>query len=136
MPRGDGTGPAGMGPMTGRAAGYCAGYFVPGFANPAGGRLYGAGRSFYGARGGRGNRNWYRATGLFGWQRYNTGMPAWGGTYAPPVNPYVNPYNAPQVTPDEEKEMLKDQAEFLKQQIDDIQARLDEIEKEPGKKEK
>ncbi|MGI6097596.1 MAG: DUF5320 domain-containing protein, partial [Dethiobacteria bacterium] len=26
MPRGDGSGPAGMGPMTGRAAGYCAGY--------------------------------------------------------------------------------------------------------------
>jgi len=30
MPGGDGTGPAGMGPMTGRAAGYCAGYPVPG----------------------------------------------------------------------------------------------------------
>lgn len=26
MPRGDGTGPAGLGPMTGRAAGYCADY--------------------------------------------------------------------------------------------------------------
>ena len=26
MPRGDGTGPRGLGPMTGRAAGYCAGY--------------------------------------------------------------------------------------------------------------
>ncbi|NLG67487.1 MAG: DUF5320 domain-containing protein, partial [Actinobacteria bacterium] len=25
MPRGDGTGPEGMGPMTGRGAGYCAG---------------------------------------------------------------------------------------------------------------
>jgi len=35
MPRGDGTGPAGMGPMTGRAAGYCAGYPVPGYMNPA-----------------------------------------------------------------------------------------------------
>ncbi len=39
MPRGDGTGPAGMGPMTGRAAGYCAGYPVPGYMNPYGGRL-------------------------------------------------------------------------------------------------
>lgn len=38
MPRGDGTGPAGMGPMTGRAAGYCAGYAVPGFMNPLPGR--------------------------------------------------------------------------------------------------
>ena len=41
MPRGDGTGPAGMGPMTGRAAGYCAGYNVPGFMNPYGGRSAG-----------------------------------------------------------------------------------------------
>ena len=39
MPRGDGTGPMGMGPMTGRAAGYCAGYPVPGFMNPYGGRF-------------------------------------------------------------------------------------------------
>jgi hypothetical protein len=31
MPRGDGTGPGGLGPMTGRAAGYCAGYSVPGY---------------------------------------------------------------------------------------------------------
>lgn len=34
MPRGDRTGPAGMGPMTGRAAGYCAGYPAPGYMNP------------------------------------------------------------------------------------------------------
>jgi len=34
MPGGDGTGPQGMGPMTGRAAGYCAGYEDPGYANP------------------------------------------------------------------------------------------------------
>ncbi|MBN1675178.1 MAG: DUF5320 domain-containing protein [Kiritimatiellae bacterium] len=41
MPAGDGTGPAGMGPMTGRAAGYCAGYSVPGFMNPMPGRWMG-----------------------------------------------------------------------------------------------
>lgn len=39
MPRGDGTGPMGMGPMTGRGAGYCAGFPTPGFMSPAGGRL-------------------------------------------------------------------------------------------------
>jgi len=38
MPAGDGTGPLGLGPMTGRAAGYCAGYPVPGFMNPIPGR--------------------------------------------------------------------------------------------------
>ena len=44
MPRGDGSGPAGLGPMTGRGAGYCAGYPVPGFANwPAGVGAWGRG---------------------------------------------------------------------------------------------
>ena len=38
MPAGDGTGPTGLGPMTGRAVGYCAGYPVPGYANPIPGR--------------------------------------------------------------------------------------------------
>ena len=38
MPGGDRTGPAGFGPMTGRAAGYCAGYTVPGYMNPIPGR--------------------------------------------------------------------------------------------------
>jgi hypothetical protein len=33
MPRGDGTGPTGLGPMTGRGAGFCAGYAAPGFTN-------------------------------------------------------------------------------------------------------
>ncbi|HEB11422.1 MAG TPA: hypothetical protein ENI06_09450 [Spirochaetales bacterium] len=38
MPRGDRTGPSGYGAMTGRAAGFCAGYSTPGYAN------FGAGR--------------------------------------------------------------------------------------------
>jgi hypothetical protein len=40
MPRGDRTGPGGMGPMTGRGAGYCAGYDVPGYVNAAPGRVF------------------------------------------------------------------------------------------------
>ena len=48
MPGGDGTGPRGMGPMTGRAAGYCAGYPVPGFMNPmSGGAFRGFGPAPY-----------------------------------------------------------------------------------------
>lgn len=45
MPFGDRTGPAGMGPMTGRAAGFCAGFPVPGYMNPSMGRagFYGTG---------------------------------------------------------------------------------------------
>jgi hypothetical protein len=47
MPRGDGTGPRGFGPMTGRGAGFCAGYPMPGFANPwVPGRGRGIGRGF------------------------------------------------------------------------------------------
>jgi hypothetical protein len=41
MPRGDGTGPMGMGAMTGRGMGFCAGYVVPGDINPQG--AYGMG---------------------------------------------------------------------------------------------
>ena len=45
MPLGNGTGPAGMGPMTGRAAGLCAGFPVPGYMNAVIGRtgFYGSG---------------------------------------------------------------------------------------------
>lgn len=50
MPGGDRTGPIGAGPMTGRGAGYCAGFDLPGFANnvPAGrGQARGRGFAFY-----------------------------------------------------------------------------------------
>lgn len=54
MPWGDGTGPWGFGPMTGRGAGYCAGYPYPGFMNPwlpRGGRWWRGGISpFFGWR--------------------------------------------------------------------------------------
>lgn len=37
MPKGNGTGPAGTGPMSGRGAGYCAGNNAPGWQAPGGG---------------------------------------------------------------------------------------------------
>ena len=49
MPRGDKRGPNGMGPMTGRGLGYCAGYDAPGFtsdAPPRGGAGSGRGHGF------------------------------------------------------------------------------------------
>jgi hypothetical protein len=56
MPGFDGTGPRGMGPMTGGGRGYCAVAF-----NGAGNRPVGR-RGFYGRGGGRGFRNpWYAA---------------------------------------------------------------------------
>ena len=39
MPRGDGTGPTGMGPRTGRGLGPCASYPAPGYVNVGRGRL-------------------------------------------------------------------------------------------------
>jgi len=72
MPRGDRTGPAGMGPMTGRAAGYCAGYPVPGYMNTYGGRMSQGGWNSYV---GRGLPAFYGAQGYY--PTYS--MPLWGG---------------------------------------------------------
>lgn len=58
MPGGDGTGPMGMGPMTGWGGGFC--------PRPLGGTR-GVGRM--GGRGARGWRNQFYATGMPGWQR-------------------------------------------------------------------
>lgn len=123
MPRGDGTGPMGAGPMTGRAAGYCAGYSVPGYMNPIPARGYwGMGRGGFGrgAGGGRGRRNWYYATGLPGWQRAAYGLPAFGG--------YGNPY-MPEITPVQEIEMLKQESELLKKQLNEINERIGTLKK-------
>lgn len=115
MPFGDGTGPMGMGQMTGRGMGFCAGFPTPGYMNPN------CGRGWYG-RGGRGRRNWFYATGMPGWMRANQGMPAYGmGVPRMPV------YQQPQA-PEAESVMLKDQAEFLKQQLEDIQKRINELD--------
>jgi len=111
MPYGDGTGPQGMGPMTGRGAGYCAGYAVPGYMNPIPVRGF---RMGFGRGRGRGWRNWH----------YATGMPAFGS--------WVPQYPTPPVwtpSPQDESEMLKNQADFLKKQLDDIQNRISILEK-------
>lgn len=122
MPRGDRTGPLGMGPMTGRAAGYCAGYGMPGYANPMPGRGFGLGRARgWGGGWGRGYRwrHWFYATGLPGWLRFGYG-PAW----APPPAAY-GPY-AP--SPDEELDALKGQAQWLKDELEAISKRIEELE--------
>ncbi len=119
MPRGDKTGPAGMGPMTGRAAGHCAGNAYPGFS----------GRRGFGRMGrGRGYRNWYHCTGMPGWSRYEAGYPAWGGDTPFPM--YDDPYMVEEIAPDQEKDMLLGQADMLKQHISEIEARLKELEKD------
>jgi hypothetical protein len=133
MPGGDGTGPAGMGPMTGRAAGYCAGYPVPGLMNPIPGRGYGGwgrGMGWGRGRGGRGRRNWFYATGMPGWERFNAGYPAWGSaSYGA-----WGAYGPAQMTAEQELEALKSQAQFMEEGLSDIRKRMSEVETEAKKK--
>jgi hypothetical protein len=121
MPRGDRTGPAGMGAMTGRAAGHCGGHGMPGYMNPAPGRGRGLGRgrsprgtgapggSF--GSGGRGWRHWFHATGLPGWMRFG-GPAARGQTPDPQV----------------ERDLLREQAEAMQSELERIRKRLDQLE--------
>ncbi|MBN1893853.1 DUF5320 domain-containing protein [bacterium] len=119
MPFGDGTGPAGLGPMTGRAAGYCAGYAVPGYMNPVLGWGFG--------RGGRGRRRWFYASGFPGWQRTAYGAPYWPAGFGYMPVPY-------QANPEQERDMLKRQTELLEKTLSDLNQRIRELETEKKKK--
>ena len=108
MPGGDGTGPMGQGSMTGRAAGFCVGYSTPGYANPVSGRGFGYGRGFGFGRG------WGRGRGRgFGWG------------IIPPQ----------QVAPQQEADMLKDEAKAMQNEMKAINERIKELES-AAKKEK
>lgn len=103
MPRGDGMGPEGFGPMTGRGIGYCAGFNRPGFANfPRGFRGRGAGFGGYGWR--RGFRHFYH------------------------VMPYGQGYEKP--SPEYEARVLKEESDILRRQLETIEKRLSELETE------
>lgn len=99
MPGGDGTGPMGMGPVTGRRAGNCVGYASPELAN----RGVGFGR---GMGGGRGLRRMFCLTGMPGWARngYTTAMP-----------------NGQAM---DEKAALKNQEDSLEKQLKQVKERL------------
>lgn len=122
MPRGDGSGPNGMGPMTGRGAGYCAGYSTPGFANPMG-RGFGGGGGFGGGRGrgfgfggGRGG----------GWRNAYYGPAVYPG----PVGPAWQPAAIPQ---EQELEMLKAQATQMETAMSQLRQRITELEGQTDK---
>jgi hypothetical protein len=125
MPFGNGRGPSGMGPMTGRAAGFCAGYSLPGYANPIPGRgFWGSG---FGRGGGRGHRRWFHATGLTGWQRTAYGYP-----YAMPYGAYDDPYPAPYsrqpgYSNEDHLNDLKQHARQLEGMLEDIRKQIDNM---------
>lgn len=58
MPGGDRTGPRGLGPLTGRAAGFCTGGEGPGRTSPLPGRGFGGGARGRGGRGCGGGGGW------------------------------------------------------------------------------
>lgn len=103
MPRGDGTGPMGMGSLTGRGAGICAGFATPGYASQPGfGCGFGAGRGF---------RRMFYATGLPRWTRF--GSQSINGAY---------------ISESDEKEVMKNQARVLENQLNDLKKRLAKFE--------
>jgi hypothetical protein len=110
--------------MTGRAAGYCAGHDRPGYANPYGGRGYAAGgRGWYGRGCGRG-RGGGRGPGRGrGW-----GVP-WDA-YSAPAGAQAPWGPAPAPSPEDEIEMLRQQAEHLQGALEDISGRLQELERD------
>lgn len=105
MPRGDGTGPWGRGPMTGGGRGYC---------NPTGsdrGFRRGGGRGF-----GMGRR--------FG--RGYCGPAYYGAPYAD--SPWAgNPYNSP-MSREQEVDFLQNQAQAIKEELEEIEARIGQLQ--------
>lgn len=115
MPRGDRTGPMGMGPRTGRGYGYCAGYGEPGFMHPGPGFGYGRGMAWRRGRGGG-----------FGWGRGGGWRHPWG--FGPgPYDTWEWAPPAPEASAEHELAALKAQAGWLQEQLDVIQARMDEL---------
>jgi hypothetical protein len=108
MPRGDRTGPMGMGPMTGRGAGFCAGYNVPGFMNAVPGR---GGMGFGRGRG--------RGCGVgMGWRH------GWGFQGFPAANQPVSSSQG------DELSALRGQAKYLGEALQSITSRISELEAE------
>ncbi len=109
MPGGDGAGKAGLGPMTGRAKGYCAGYPVPGYMNPA------VGAWGFGGRGWGKIRGWGRGRG-------RSQIPYYGNSYSAHPSPY-----AQNITAQQETDMLKEEARAMKEEIEAIEERIKEL---------
>jgi len=114
MPRGARSGPRGLGPMTGRGAGYCAGQGGAGFDGPVPGRGFGMGF-------GRGRCGW--GLGFFGRRR---GL---GYGYAG-----QGVFRGPAAAPEMERQILKNQAEALQAELDGIRKRLEDLEAGGGEK--
>ncbi|MFX1365392.1 MAG: DUF5320 domain-containing protein [Promethearchaeota archaeon] len=126
MPGGDRTGPRGLGSLTGRGLGYCAGYDTPGYTKGFG---MGLGRGGWRGRGGGYGRG-------FGFGRNWD----WGYGYRRPIyHPVYTTYpidTSPIITPENQITMLKQEKEYLESEmngikiaVDNISKRIEELEK-------
>lgn len=104
MSGGDGTGPMGFGPRTGRSAGVCAGFSEPGYINSISGRRFGG-------------RFWRRR--IF-WSR-----PYYQNYHNPQFRGAFTEQNK-----DIEKSYLEDMVKDLEKEIKDIRERIKEISEE------
>ncbi|MCD6226675.1 MAG: DUF5320 domain-containing protein [Candidatus Aenigmarchaeota archaeon] len=109
MPFGDGTGPEGLGPLTGRGLGYCAGYDSPGFTRgiPMGGRGFarGFGRGFRARR--------------FIPRRF----------IRPIYNPYYDYIPQRPLTKEDEKKLIEQDIKNIEEEIKYLEQEKKEIEK-------
>ena len=108
MPMGNGTGPSGMGPRTGRGAGFCNGYNMPGSYN-RGGRGCGNGFGRFNARGRGFGHGFGYAAGL-------QNSPADAAGY----------YNQPVDT----DAKLRAEAEYLEERLRAVNEQLDKMNKD------
>jgi len=103
MPGFDGTGPRGMGPMTGGGRGFCS--------------PWGSGTAY---------RSYGRFQGMgYGYPYYGAGAsyPSYGApTGVPGATPFV-----PQMTREQELDFLKNQAQGMRGQLEQIEARIQQL---------
>ncbi len=101
MPLGDGTGPFGMGPGTGRRMWFCHGYNPTGYTKPL-------------PRSGLGRMNRFRLGSAGGSRRF--------------FYPFYDDY--PDIFQSSEKEILMEQAKILENQLKAIKERIEKLENE------
>ena len=115
MPGFDGTGPRGMGPMTGGGRGFCSPWGM--------GWGYGFGRRIPYA--GAGYRPAYQVPYPYGEVPYPGAMPY--GAVPTGATPGMDPY-APQMSREQELDFLQSQAQAIKGQLEQIEARMSQLE--------
>lgn len=113
MPWGDGTGPLGLGPMTGRRVGYCSGFPVPGYLNPVPGFAFSRGRGF----------RWYWRRLLLGVQTTST----ISRTRFVPEELKLSKEEQRKIL-EEERKAIREEIKELKEELNTIEVRLKELE--------